>query len=60
MSDDLTKVLKELHGIVNNFTIRGEGVSGNLREGYAVDYDPVGTQPMDIPEGPQGPELPQQ
>lgn len=60
MSNDLIKVLSELHGIVNNFTIRGDGVSGNLTEGYAVEYDPAGTQPMDIPEGPEGPELPQQ
>jgi hypothetical protein len=60
MSDDLVKTLAELHRLVNNFSITGEGVSGDLKQGYAVDYDPVGTQPMDIPEGPEWPELPEQ
>jgi len=36
MSDDLAKVLKELHGIVNKFRIRGPGVSGNLKNGHIV------------------------
>jgi hypothetical protein len=60
VSDDLINTLAELHRLVNNFSITGEGVSGNLKEGYAVDYDPVGAQPMDVPQGPEGPELPEQ
>ena len=36
MTDETSKVLEELRGIVNNFTIRGSGVSGNLVNGYAV------------------------
>lgn len=60
MSDDLIKALTELHGIVNKFSITGEGVSGNLTDGYSVDYDPVGTHPMDIPEGPEIPQQPEQ
>lgn len=60
MSDDLAKALAELHGIVNNFTIRGDGVSGNLTEGYIVEFSPSGTQPMDLPEGPEIPQFPEQ
>ena len=59
MSDDLVKALKEIHGIVNNFTITGTGVSGNLRDGYAVDFSPVANQEMDLPEGPEIPEQPE-
>lgn len=60
MSEDLIKALTELHGIVNNFSITGERVSGNLKDGYAVEYDPIGTQPMDVPEGPEIPQQPEQ
>ena len=60
MSEDLIKTLKELHGIVNKFSITGEGVSGNLKDGYTVKYAPIGTQPMDLPEGPEIPQQPQQ
>lgn len=56
MSDDLAALLGELHGIVNNFTITGEGVSGNLTEGYMVEFEPPWTAPSDVPEGPEGPE----
>jgi len=36
MTDATIKVLEELRGIVNNFTIRGSGVSGNIVNGYVV------------------------
>lgn len=37
MTEDTTKVLEELRGIVNSFVIRGSGVAGNLRNGYTVN-----------------------
>ena len=60
MKPELEKALRELHGIVNNFSITGVGVSGNVREGYIVEFSPNGTQPMDLPEGPEVPEQPEQ
>ena len=60
MNDELRKTLSELHKIVNNFSITGDGVSGNLTEGYSVDFSPVGTQPVDLPEGPEIPQQPEQ
>lgn len=36
MTDELTRVLQELRGIINNFVIRGSGVTGNIKNGYSV------------------------
>lgn len=56
MSEELSALLAELTGIVSNFTVRGEGVSGSLTEGYIVEFSPPWTGPSDVPEGPEGPE----
>lgn len=37
MTEETTKVLEELRGIVNSFVIRGSGVAGNIRNGYTVN-----------------------
>jgi len=60
LNPELLKTLKELHKIVNNFSITGDGVSGNLTDGYTVAFSPIGTQPRDLPEGPEIPQQPQQ
>jgi len=60
MNNDLVNELENLRGIVNNFSITGEGVSGDLTEGYLVEFSPSATQPMDLPEGPERPETPEQ
>jgi len=48
MSEELKKVLKELHGITNKFSLTGEGVAGNLKEGYTVDV-PSGGGVIEVP-----------
>lgn len=42
MSDELKQLLKELHGVTNKFDITGEGVAGNLLDGYTVDVEAIG------------------
>lgn len=42
MSDELKQLLKELHGITNRFDLVGDGVSGNLLDGYTVDVESRG------------------
>lgn len=56
MSDELTALLAELHGIVNNFSVTGDGVSGDLEQGYIVEFTSPWTSPADQPEGPEGPQ----
>ncbi len=60
MQDDTQAILKELHVLVNNFSIQGEGVGGTLEEGYLIDPVTNPNGPMDVPEGPEGPEFPEQ
>ena len=42
MSEELLQLLKDLHGITNKLTLTGEGVSGNLQEGWTVDVENQG------------------
>ena len=57
MSDDLQQILKDLHGITNNFNLTGQGVAGNLKEGFVVTI--LNPNTTDVPEGPEGPERPE-
>jgi hypothetical protein len=39
-SEELAHLLRELRGIVNNFSITGDGVSGNIHHGFIIsDFD---------------------
>lgn len=42
MSDELKQLLEELHGVTNKFDIIGEGIAGNLLDGYTVDVETSG------------------
>lgn len=49
MSDELKQVLEELRQITNKFNLTGQGVSGNLIEGFAVETETGQGGPI-IPE----------
>lgn len=42
MTEELQRVLKELHSITNKFALTGEGVAGDLLHGYTVDVQNPG------------------
>lgn len=39
MSDELKQVLEELRQITNKFNITGQGVSGSILKGFAVETE---------------------
>lgn len=57
VNEETVKTLSELRDIVNNFRIRGAGVTGDLVKGYAVRIPFPG--PTDIPPQPESPEQPE-
>ena len=42
MSEELKALMKDLHSITNKFDLTGEGVSGNLLDGWTIDVESSG------------------
>lgn len=42
MSKELQEILEELTNLTNNFKVLGEGVSGNLVEGFTIKSETTG------------------